>query len=386
MLTYFKYLYKNFLPKSSNNFSTAVNFTTCNKPLAILLLSLFLFGIFEPKTTTATQQAFINPDDWVKYFVEYSPPQTISAPNGFEVKTAISLNATTIKVETNQSEITAVGYVETNGLKFYMTVWSFNKWMKGSTPNWVIINQSQSTSDTKVVSDQFSTAPAESYNINNPISPSISKQITVLQSTINQLKEKIQSQNTKFMETAREANALWEKLFKDIANIKLEAVYITNLSFIDTDNKGVLNNFEALLINNAVIDGINQAIQTDLSYQYNAKDHTISNTVDNAKKLASIYMDINKTASDIYTDLQQYFILPFKVNIIITGRYQYDFKKNVIYIAPILITSNTQDMVTKILKFPKTEYICTTAFVFKSLCHQTHKAIADAVKELLDAM
>lgn len=77
--------------------------------------------------------------NWSNSFNQYQETVSISAPNGFIMKSAPSLDASTIKVNNEYSDMDMAGHIEVDGTTFYMTQYSWQQYQKGKKPNWVIL-------------------------------------------------------------------------------------------------------------------------------------------------------------------------------------------------------------------------------------------------------
>jgi hypothetical protein len=72
-------------------------------------------------------------------FHKYSSPQEIIAPYGFIIKTDPSIYANTIKQTSDYTILDVVGYCEANGVRFYISTWSWKRALQGYDANWVLI-------------------------------------------------------------------------------------------------------------------------------------------------------------------------------------------------------------------------------------------------------
>ena len=78
-------------------------------------------------------------DAWRDSFYQYSSIQKIKAPFGFVVKSDHYLQAKTLKEISTSTVIGAIGYLETDDGRFYMSSWSWDRALKGEPPNWIFI-------------------------------------------------------------------------------------------------------------------------------------------------------------------------------------------------------------------------------------------------------
>jgi len=78
-------------------------------------------------------------DKWRDSFHKYPSTQKIIAHHGFFVKSAPSVNARTVKETSDYAVIYAVGYLDTDRIRFYISEWSWKRASRGHTTNWVFI-------------------------------------------------------------------------------------------------------------------------------------------------------------------------------------------------------------------------------------------------------
>jgi len=166
-------------------------------------------------------------------------------------------------------------------------------------------------------------------------------------------------------------------------------IYITQLSFMDTDTKSIMvQTQEASLINEAVLDGIKRAQKVNSAIKLNASGHVLKNTDANVGKLTKIIYDRNKTPEERINTIISDMMEPHKLDVIVTGQYTDRGAPDPILLKPFLIVKKEKKILTKSLKFDRQQYICSDPNdpTQKALCSSSHEEIAKAVKELLDAL
>jgi len=164
-------------------------------------------------------------------------------------------------------------------------------------------------------------------------------------------------------------------------------IYISHLTFMDPTTGTSLFQTEAgKLINNAVINGINQAQKNNPSFKHNAPGHKLEDTDGNVNKLVNITFDPNLNKGDkinkIITDLMN----PANIDVIVTGQY---FEKGpLLDVRPLIIVKKEQKIVTKVAQFKKSEFLCSDPNnpSTKALCQGAHDEISRLVKELLEQL
>jgi len=73
--------------------------------------------------------------EWLKSFYKYSTPEKLDASAGFLVKSGPCDSSDTIKTGFGNPEV--VGYLDSDGARYYMSPWSYNQAIKGKDPNWI---------------------------------------------------------------------------------------------------------------------------------------------------------------------------------------------------------------------------------------------------------
>jgi len=166
-------------------------------------------------------------------------------------------------------------------------------------------------------------------------------------------------------------------------------IYITQLSFMDTDSKSIMvATEEAKLINGAVLDGIGRARKINSDIKLNASGHALKNTDANVSKLTTIIHDRNKTPEERINAIISDMMDPNQLDVIVTGQYTDRGASEPILLKPFLIVKKEKKILTRSLKFDRKQYICPDPVdkTQKALCASSHEEIAKAVKELLDAL
>ncbi|MCI5190484.1 MAG: hypothetical protein D3905_12005, partial [Candidatus Electrothrix sp. AS4_5] len=137
-------------------------------------------------------------------------------------------------------------------------------------------------------------------------------------------------------------------------------IYITQLSFMDSDSKSIMvQTEEAALINEAVQDGIERASKLNTSLAFNTAGHTIKNTDANVKQLTQIVYDRNKTPEERIAQIIDDIMEPNGVDVIVTGQYTDRGNSEPILLKPFLIVKKEKKIVTRSLQFDRKEYICS---------------------------
>jgi len=140
------------------------------------------------------------------------------------------------------------------------------------------------------------------------------------------------------------------------------------------------------LINEAVVDGIEQATKINPQIKFNEPGHVIKDTAINVNKLIDLLFDRNLTPSERILNIINDMMIPAQVDVIVTGQFVDEQEK--INVKPITIVKRNQKIVAKSLTFLKEDYICTDPVNQnkKALCSKTYEKIALAVKELLEML
>jgi len=166
-------------------------------------------------------------------------------------------------------------------------------------------------------------------------------------------------------------------------------IYVTNLTFIDTDTKNImLQTEEAKLINEAVLDGIKRAQKVNPGIKLNASGHALQNTDANVGQLTTIIHDRNKTPEERVNTIISEMMAPNQLDVIVTGQYTDRGAPEPIILRPFLFITKEKTFVTKSLKFDRQQYICSSPNekTQKALCASVYEEIAKAVKELLETL
>ena len=166
--------------------------------------------------------------------------------------------------------------------------------------------------------------------------------------------------------------------------IQVENIYVTQLSFIDAKTRSLIQPSDSELINNAVVDGIQQALKTDPNLKFNEPGHIIKNTSGNVNKLIDLVFDPMLTPAERTMKIISEMMNPANVDVIVTG--QFTDERETISIKPITIIKRNEKVVAKSLLLLKPDYLCDNPVYNrkKELCTNTHEKIAQAVKELLE--
>lgn len=83
--------------------------------------------------------AISRPQNWINSFIKYEQTMSIPVPNGYLLKSDPSLEANDIPIKQMDNSLLAVGHVDVDGQRFYMTEWSWSQYLKGKNPNWVLL-------------------------------------------------------------------------------------------------------------------------------------------------------------------------------------------------------------------------------------------------------
>ena len=150
--------------------------------------------------------------------------------------------------------------------------------------------------------------------------------------------------------------------------------------------RSTIQTMDSELINEAVVDGIEQARKVNPAIKFNVPGHKIRNTDDNVNKLIGRMFDINLTPSEKILNIINNMMEPAGVDVIVTG--QFIDEQDRINMKPVVIIKSTQKILAKSLTFLKADYICTDTVDSrkKALCPKTYEEIAQAVKELLEQL
>ena len=166
-------------------------------------------------------------------------------------------------------------------------------------------------------------------------------------------------------------------------------IYISQLSFMDTDSKTIMvKTEEAKLINEAVFDGIKRAQKINTSIVLDDPAHMLKNNDANVSKLTAIIYDKNKTPGERINKIIKDIMEPVTLDVVVTGQYTDRGDPDPIILKPFLIVKKDKKILTRALKFERKEYICPDPNnkSQKALCSTSHEEIAKAIKDLLDAL
>jgi len=165
-------------------------------------------------------------------------------------------------------------------------------------------------------------------------------------------------------------------------------IYVTHLTFMDADTKTIMAQTEAAeLINQAVVDGMQLAKNTNANLEINHPGHVIANTDANVNMLINIFWDVNLTKGEKIQKLISEMMDPNKVDAIVTGQYL-EKQGDIINVRPFVVSKSKKSIVSKNHIFDTTEFMCTDPqnSSIKILCQGAHEKIRDSVKELLETL
>jgi len=164
-------------------------------------------------------------------------------------------------------------------------------------------------------------------------------------------------------------------------------IYISHLTFMDpTTGTSIFQTEAGKLINNAVINGINQAQKKNPSFKHNAAGHILEDTDANVNKLVNITFDPNMNKGDKISKIIDQLMDPSNIDVIVTGQY---FEKGAIVdVRPLIIVKKERKIVTKVAQYKKSEFLCSDPNnpSMKVLCQGAHDEISKLVKELLEQL
>jgi len=164
-------------------------------------------------------------------------------------------------------------------------------------------------------------------------------------------------------------------------------IYISHLSFMDPSTGSSLFQTDAgKLINNAVINGINQAQKTNPSFHHNAPGHTLEDTDANVNKLVQISLHPTLNKGDKINRIISEIMDPANIDVVVTG--QYFEKGDIVDVRPLIIVKKDQKIVTKMTQFKKSEFLCADPVnpSTQALCQGAHDEISRLVTELLEQL
>jgi len=164
-------------------------------------------------------------------------------------------------------------------------------------------------------------------------------------------------------------------------------IFISHLTFMDpTTGTSIFQTEAGKLINNAVINGINQAQKKNPSFKHNAAGHVLEDTDANVNKLVSITFDPNMNKGDKISRIIRDLMDPAQIDVIVTGQY---FEKGAIVdVRPLIIVKKEKKIVTKVAQYQKSAFLCSDPnnTSTKVLCQGAHDEISKLVKELLEQL
>ncbi|KPA15614.1 hypothetical protein MHK_004180, partial [Candidatus Magnetomorum sp. HK-1] len=163
------------------------------------------------------------------------------------------------------------------------------------------------------------------------------------------------------------------------------SIYISHLTFMDpTTGTSIFQTEAGKLINDAVINGINQAQKKNPSFQHNAAGHVLEDTDANVNKLVNITFDPNINKGDKISRIISELMDPAKIDVIVTGQY---FEKGpIVDVRPLIIVKKELKIITKVAQYKKSEFLCSDPVnpSTKALCQGARDEISKLVKELLE--
>jgi hypothetical protein len=188
-------------------------------------------------------------------------------------------------------------------------------------------------------------------------------------------------------------NCQIEQQLMDMLNQKIKppkgknSIYISHLTFMDPTTGTAMFQTEAgALINDAVINGINQAQKVNPSFKHNVSGHTLDDTDANVNKLINITFDPNINKRDKISRIISELMDPANIDVIVTG--QYIEKGQIVDVRPLIIVKKEKKIVTKMAEYKKTEFLCSDPNnqSNKVLCQGAHEHISKLVKDLLEQL
>jgi hypothetical protein len=140
----------------------------------------------------------------------------------------------------------------------------------------------------------------------------------------------------------------------------------------------------SVLINEAVVKGMNMGSQMNDSVAVNEVGHRIPNTDANLNQLINIIFDPNLTKIEKINKIINDIMAPHHVDIIVTGQYIDEEKNPLMSIQPVLIVKSSKEILTFTLQFKKMELMCKDKRTKKEiLCDGASMQISEAVMEIL---
>ncbi len=159
-------------------------------------------------------------------------------------------------------------------------------------------------------------------------------------------------------------------------------VYVSNVSFIDAITKTGFLSEEGLLIDQAVLDGMNNAAATDPNIVVNDPDHTVPNTDGSVQKLVDIWFDPNLSRDDKYVQAVAELMDPYQVDVLITGMVA--DTGEAIQIRPMGVSKPDRTIQLKELQFANREALFKEVDGTLSLSVKGHEEIRKAVQDILE--
>jgi len=161
-------------------------------------------------------------------------------------------------------------------------------------------------------------------------------------------------------------------------------IYISNLSFLDSQTRTVLIVGDAQLINETVEDGMKTLAQQDPQYVINQPGNSIKNNDANAKQLNEIFWDANLTPNQKVDRIISEMMEPNNVDGLVSGQFT-ERSNGEIAVRPFVVSRTTKQLVTESLTFTAQEFRCQDSGggPKKVLCQSAKERIKDTVIRLL---
>jgi len=166
-------------------------------------------------------------------------------------------------------------------------------------------------------------------------------------------------------------------------------IYITQLSFMDTDTKSIMfQTEEAKLIIEAFLNFIKLAQKVNPDIKLNASGHTLKNTDATVHNLLDIIFDRNKTPEERINTIVSDIMEPNQVDMIVTGLYTDKGGPEPIFLRLLLIVKKEKKILTKHLKIDRRQFICSDPVDNgkKALCSSTYEEIVKGIVDILEAL
>ncbi len=161
-----------------------------------------------------------------------------------------------------------------------------------------------------------------------------------------------------------------------------QTVYVSNLSFMDGVSKTQFLNEEGKLIDEAVLDGMTSAADTDSNIVVNQSGHTVPNNSGNVVKLVEIWFAPDLSNDEKFSQAVAALMDRHQVDVLITG--MIIDTGSAIQVSPMGVSKPDNKITTKHLSYANRDELFQPVDGTLALTPKGHEEIQKAVKDILE--